>query len=103
MEKETTTYWRKKPQHIGGFLSDAGVHHVAAMRLILGDIDWVTAYTKDFSDYLAGPDFISTIVEFKNGVIGNYIASYSFNEEEQFEIYGKENTLKVLKNKILYN
>lgn len=101
--KYAKTDWRKKPQHIGGFLSDAGVHHVAAMRLIFGDIDWVTAYTKDFSDYLSGPDFISTIVEFKNGVIGNYVASYSFNEEEQFEIYGKENTLKVLKNKIFYN
>ena len=37
------TAWRRNPQHPGGYLSDGGVHHAAAMRGILGEAATVQA------------------------------------------------------------
>lgn len=32
------TQWRREHKHIGGFLTDSGVHHVAILRCVLGDL-----------------------------------------------------------------
>jgi len=99
--KYAKTKWRQQPKHIGGFLSDGGVHHVAAMRLIFGEIKWVSANTKKVVDYLGGPDFLTSIFEFENGVIGNYTVSYGISGQEDFEIVGIDNRLKLTENKII--
>ncbi|MBO8160391.1 MAG: Gfo/Idh/MocA family oxidoreductase [Thermosipho sp. (in: Bacteria)] len=101
--KYVRTEWRQKPKHIGGFLSDAGVHHVAAMRLLFGDIKWVSAVDRKHSDYLGDSDFLSALFEFGNNVIGNYVVSYSINGEEKFEIIGDKGKIKLIENKIIVN
>ena len=35
------THWRIEHKYEGGFVTDAGVHHVAALREIFGDLKWV--------------------------------------------------------------
>ena len=104
MDKENkyaNTKWRQEPKHVGGFLSDGGVHHVAAMRLIFGEIKWVSAFIKKVIDYLGGPDFLTSIFEFENGVLGNYTVSYGINGQDEFEIVGKDKRLKLVENKII--
>ena len=99
--KYANTKWRQEPKHVGGFLSDGGVHHVAAMRLIFGEIKWVSAFIKKVIDYLGGPDFLTSIFEFENGVLGNYTVSYGINGQDEFEIVGKDKRLKLVENKII--
>lgn len=93
--KYVKTTWRQKPKHIGGFLSDGGVHHVAALRVIFGDILWVSGQVKQLTDYLGDVDFISTLFEFENGVIANYTACYSIKSDEYFEIVGTEGKIRL--------
>lgn len=93
MDKENKfvkTTWRQTPKHIGGFLSDAGVHHIAALRVIFGDISWVSGQVKRLSDYLGDVDFLSTIFEFKNEVIGNYTVCYAIDSNDYFEVVGTD-------------
>ncbi|MBO8130982.1 MAG: Gfo/Idh/MocA family oxidoreductase [Candidatus Marinimicrobia bacterium] len=89
------TAWRKMPKHLGGFISDGGVHNVASMRLILGEIKNVKAITKNISGYLGGYDFITSVFEFESGATGHYTVFYSLNSEEEFLIFGDRGTLKI--------
>ncbi|PLV57698.1 Gfo/Idh/MocA family protein [Thermotoga sp. SG1] len=97
------TDWRRNPKHVGGFLSDGGVHHVAAMRLILGEVEWVSAIVKDLSPLLGGMDFLSSIFEFENGVVGNYTVSYSLKGNDRFEIAGTKGRMEIFWDKIVLN
>jgi len=101
--KYVHTDWRKKPKHVGGFLSDGGVHHAAAMRLILGEIEWVSAVAKDLSPLLGGMDFLSSIFEFENGTVGNYTVSYSLKGKERFEITGTKGRISISWDRIVLN
>nr|WP_128080911.1 MULTISPECIES: Gfo/Idh/MocA family oxidoreductase [unclassified Thermotoga] len=101
--KYVHTDWRKKPKHVGGFLSDGGVHHAAAMRLILGEIEWVSAVAKDLSPLLGGMDFLSSIFEFESGVVGNYTVSYSLRGDDRFEIVGTKGRMEIFWDRIVLN
>ncbi|KAF2956707.1 Gfo/Idh/MocA family oxidoreductase [Marinitoga sp. 38H-ov] len=87
--KYANTKWRQNPEHIGGFISDAGVHHVASMRKIFGDIKWVYGTVKNIADYLGGPDLLSSTFEFENGVLGNYNVSYALDGKNRLMIKGE--------------
>lgn len=88
------TPWRKHPEHIGGFLSDGGVHHIAGMKEIFGPIKEANGKTKRITDYLGSDDNLYAIVEFKTGVIGVYHASYSTAwGPSQHQIIGTKGTI----------
>jgi predicted dehydrogenase len=102
--KYANTTWRQNPEHIGGFISDAGVHHVASMRKIFGDIKWVYGSVKDITDYLGGPDLLSSTFEFENGILGNYNVSYALDGKNVLMIKGdlgdiifEDDIIKVIK------
>ncbi|MFO7881091.1 MAG: Gfo/Idh/MocA family oxidoreductase [Kosmotogaceae bacterium] len=79
--KYVNTEWRKDPKHIGGFISDGGVHHIAAIRQIMGDIKSVTAIQKTVRSYLGSTDTLSANFAFESGAIGNYTVSFGLNTE----------------------
>src|SRR6056297_3784434 len=88
------TTWRSNPEHIGGFLSDGGVHHIAGMKEIFGPIIDAKGKTKKITDYLGSDDNLYAILEFKNGVIGVYNASYSTAwGPSQHQIIGSNGTI----------
>ena len=92
--KYVNTSWRRDPKHIGGFLSDGGVHHVAGMKEIFGPIKDATGKTKRETDYLGTEDNLFAIIEFENGVIGVYNASYSTAwGPSQHQIIGSKGTI----------
>jgi predicted dehydrogenase len=68
--------WREAGLVPGGYILDGGVHHVAALRLILGDLAEVSATLTQVAPYLPPADTISAYVRFQNGVIGTYFAGY---------------------------
>ncbi|MBO8166541.1 MAG: Gfo/Idh/MocA family oxidoreductase [Kosmotoga sp.] len=94
-DKYVQTSWRKKPLHIAGFISDAGVHHIAATRTMLGDIEEVSAYLKRVRNYLGAEDTITMNLLFENGAIGNYIASYGLEFGNEISIIGTEGNMYI--------
>ena len=71
------TRWRRNSSVPGGFILDGGVHHVAALRLILGEITQVSATTRQHSPDLPPADTVAATLTFANGVIGTYLATYA--------------------------
>lgn len=71
------TPWRRSGDFQGGFLLDGGVHHVAGMRLALGEIVQVSAVTQQASPDLPPADTLMATMVFANGCIGTYSVTYA--------------------------
>ncbi|NDJ77766.1 MAG: Gfo/Idh/MocA family oxidoreductase [Chloroflexi bacterium] len=71
------TGWRRSGTWPGGFLLDGGVHHVAGLRLVLGEIAAVSAMTTQHRPDLPPADTLVAILEFECGVTGTYCVTYA--------------------------
>jgi len=69
--------WRFSGNFPGGMLMDGGVHHVAAMRMLLGEISEVSAFTAQVRDDLPPADTLSVAMRFASGLIGTYTVTYT--------------------------
>jgi predicted dehydrogenase len=91
--------WRKNPRHAGGFLLDAGVHPVAALRDLLGEVSELHAYVSDVSPVLKGPDSLLMQLKLTNGAIGHcffcYTAKQQFESGLDFVVYGTLGSMRV--------
>lgn len=87
--KYLATGWRAKPEHIGGFLSDGGVHQLALLTGILGNVKLVSAHTRQVREVSGADDILFLTLELVLGAIG------SFNYGSAFGNTVKTNTLKV--------
>jgi predicted dehydrogenase len=56
---------------------DGGVHHAAALRLIVGEISEVNATIRQNSPDLPPADTLAATLTFANGAIGTYLATYA--------------------------
>ncbi|MCL2083802.1 MAG: Gfo/Idh/MocA family oxidoreductase [Oscillospiraceae bacterium] len=67
-----TTKWRQHPSFEGGSFIDGGVHDIAQMRFLFGDVESLYAdgrpHEKDYCPY----DTIAALLRFKSGVIGQF-------------------------------
>ena len=75
--KYYATPWRRSGGFPGGLLLDTGVHHVAVLRMLLGQIREVTAVTAQIRPDLLPADTLSATLRFESGLIGSYIATYA--------------------------
>lgn len=71
------TNWRRSGTFPGGFLLDGGVHHVAALRQVVGEIASVSAQVRQARPDLPPADTLSAALQFENGVIGDYTVTYA--------------------------
>ena len=71
------TEWRRSGEFPGGFLMDGGVHHVATLRLILGEIERVAATLRQVRADLPPADTLGATLHFANGAIGSYLVTYA--------------------------
>ena len=74
------TMWRRKPTFATGLLLDGGVHHMAALRMILGEITSVQAQATLLRDDLAPVDTLSAALCFESGLLGSYAVTYTSSE-----------------------
>jgi predicted dehydrogenase len=94
--KYVQTKWRQTPEHVGGFISDGGVHDVAALRKTLGDVEEVSGFTKKSLDYLGAENCVVFNMTLENGVIGNYSVVYgAASPLNRFEIVGTDGLMLV--------
>ncbi|KAK9355511.1 hypothetical protein V1505DRAFT_346833 [Lipomyces doorenjongii] len=66
------TWWRQKPEHVGGFLSDGGVHQVALFTEILGQVNSVSALTTQVREQSGDVDTLTATLKMKSGVLGSF-------------------------------
>lgn len=100
MERE----WRKEPRHAGGLVVDAGVHAIAGLREILGEVENVYAQLMDHSPATSGPDGLAMQLDLSSGAVGHYLACYTAktNREMNFDlcVYGDAGSLWLSEGKI---
>jgi len=91
------TRWRRSGQFPGGLLLDAGVHHVAALRSILGEIQTVTAVATQAAPDLPPAYTLSATLRFTNGALGSYLLSFAVDApwKNQLHIMGDAGSLRV--------
>jgi predicted dehydrogenase len=68
--------WRESGELPGGYLLDGGVHHVAALRMLVGEIQTVSASSKQVEPRLNPADTLAAQLRFANGAVGTYLVSY---------------------------
>ncbi|GMG56191.1 unnamed protein product [Ambrosiozyma monospora] len=76
--KYLATTWRQNPEHIGGFLSDGGVHQLALLTGVLGEIKTVSAHTRQVRKESGDVDILYSLAEMQSGVIGTFTYGSAF-------------------------
>lgn len=93
------TGWRIAPAHRGGLATDVGVHHMAQLRLLGGEVARVHAFTRRQSSHFGGVDNVCVNLLFRSGAIGHYSASYTATSGEPWtartSVLGTKGTLEI--------
>ncbi|CCK71422.1 uncharacterized protein KNAG_0G03650 [Huiozyma naganishii CBS 8797] len=97
--KYLTTNWRQNPEHIGGFLSDGGVHQLALVTSLVGEFDTVSALTRQIRKESGADDIVFGTVKVKDSdVIGSFTYGSAFGATEKsvfLKIYGVNGSILV--------
>lgn len=94
--------WRLENSFAGGLLLDGGVHHIAILRQIVGEISAVSAVTNKISSHLPYADTLSATLRFANGVLGSYLVSYAVGAPwpPYLSVVGDQGALRVQRGEI---
>jgi predicted dehydrogenase len=101
----SSTPWRyRDPAHQGGPLLDAGVHSVATMRLLCGDITRVSARAEWINRTMQAPSALAMTFSLANQASGNCLWGFLGNpvvdEVRNTRVYGTEGTLIVTRGQV---
>lgn len=92
------TAWRQAPEHIGGYLSDGGVHAAAALQMVAGPVASLHALTASFNPKLLGPvDTMLVNLRFSSGLPGTLTFSVGVPDAQAgpLTIHGTEGRLEI--------
>lgn len=91
------TKWRQKPKYVGGFMLDAGVHNIAALRMLFGEITSVVAFTDSINPSIGKPDTMSIQMKSSLGVniIYNLFFTVKYHWENKLLIFGDKGTIEI--------
>jgi predicted dehydrogenase len=94
--------WRESGALPGGYLLDGGVHHVAALRLILGEITAVSATARQIAPHMPPADTLAAHLHFANGVLGSYLTTFAVAAPwpPQLYIAGERGALRLQRGEI---
>jgi len=91
------TPWRYKPEYRGGPLQDGGVHSIATIRLLGGDITGLYARTEWANKTMDAPSAMAMTCGFASGATGNCVWGFLGNpvldEVRDTRLYGSEGAL----------
>jgi len=95
------TPWRLRPEHLGGYLSDGGVHEAAVFRMLLGEVESVSGVVCSIRPDLPPADTVSAILRFANGALGTYAKTYALpGPNSPLEVAGKDGVLLVWQDRV---
>ncbi|MCU7494438.1 MAG: Gfo/Idh/MocA family oxidoreductase [Ignavibacteria bacterium] len=101
--KYAKTKWRQHPKYPGAFVSDGGVHNVAALRMLFGEFTSVKAFTKSINPKIGSPDTMSLQFRSQSGVDGVFNIFYSVDGywENRLLIFGSRGSIIIQENKLM--
>lgn len=94
--------WRRSGTFPGGYILDGGIHQVAILRMIIGEVAEVSAVLSQVLPDLPPADTISATLRFANGALGTYLASYAVGAPwpPHLHIVGDQGAIRVLRGEI---
>jgi len=100
--KYAQTKWRRNHQYKGGFVTDAGIHYIAALRDMFGEINYGIAFTKRVNPNIGEMDSMS--FQFRtdkniHGVLNVFYSSKGY-EQDCILISGSEGSILIENNKL---
>ncbi len=100
--KYAQTQWRIHHQYPGGFITDAGVHNIAVIRYLFGEIISGCAFTKSVNPDIGKLDTMSFQFSTESGVNGVFNDFFSSNgySENRIIILGRDGSLVIENNSI---
>ena len=100
--KYTQTKWRINHQYPGGFITDGGVHNMAALRYFFGEITSGCAFTKSINPAIGKLDTMSFQFSTESDVDGVFTVFFSSNgySENRIIIWGHKGSLVIENNHI---
>jgi len=64
--------WRQHPNFEGGIFLDGGIHDIALMRFLFGDVETVHAFGREQDEPYCPYRAINALLKFQNSVVGLY-------------------------------
>ena len=100
--KYAMTKWRINHKYPGGFITDGGVHNIAALRFLFGEIESGHAFVKSVNPAIGRQDTFSFQFRTKTGVDGVFNDFFSANGygENRMIILGNKGSIIVEDNSI---
>jgi len=91
------TTWRLDPEHLGGYLSDGGVHATAGLHVLAGRIDRVQGMITTFRPDQDPTDTLLANLHFESGAIGHLTYSVGVAREEPspVRVYGTSGSIAI--------
>lgn len=95
----SSTPWRWQGAYEGGPHLDGGVHQVAMMRMLMGDIARISGEVQDANETHGGPSQLSTNLRFVDDAIGSFMLGSPSTpmppDESGIRIYGTAGVMSV--------
>jgi len=87
--------WRRQHQYKGGFITDGGVHSIAALRLLFGEITPVSMIVQSINPDIGKVDTCNLQMKFPNDVTGSLLLFFStpYNYENRLVIFGNKGSV----------
>jgi L-gulono-1,4-lactone dehydrogenase len=76
-QKPDNLRWRGSAGYAGGYMLDSGVHFIALLRKIVGEIEEVSASVSQRVPYLPPADSVTAILSFASGAEGAYRLTFA--------------------------
>jgi L-gulonolactone oxidase len=74
--------WRGSPDYPGGNLLDSGVHFIALLRQVIGEIGRVNAVTSQRQAHPLPVDTVTSLMSFENGAEGSFRLSFAAQDPD---------------------
>ena len=91
------TSWRRANNFPGGFVLDKGVHNMAAMRTIMGEVKSVFAFATQLREDLPPVDTLSATLHFENGAFGVFTMTTAADSPwgDHLHVVGDQGALRI--------
>lgn len=97
--KYMATSWRQHPEHIGGFLSDGGVHQLALLTALVGEIESISALTSQVREASGADDIVFSTLKIRDSkCIGSFSYGSAFGATDKWiylKIYGVNGSIMI--------
>lgn len=95
----SSTPWRWQGAYEGGPHLDGGVHQIAAVRMLMGDVERVSAEIQDANVTHGGPSVLVANMRFVDNAVGNMtLGSNSLDmppDDHDLRIYGTDGVMSI--------